>query len=133
MSKMGDIAFLKTMLCTLLSAKDGNDAKTQVAMTMAVTAYNRSDKGVIGHVARECSPQLQRNFLAGYKNAINKYGADVAKERMENFLIDTILKNTNMTREKLMKQMLSADLMSKMVVRGGFNFEKDEDGNYHEI
>lgn len=130
---MGDIAFLKTMLCTLLSAKDGNDAKTQVAMTMAVTQYNRSEKGVLGYVARECSPELQRNFLTGYKSAIKKYGPDLAKERMENYLVDIILKNTNITREKLMKQMLSADVMSRMVVHGGFNFEKDEDGNYHEI
>ena len=127
---MGDIAFLKVMLGALLSSKDGSDAKVQVAMVMVVTQHNRSEKGVVGEIARGCSPELQKNFLTGYKNAIKKYGLDIAKEKMENYLVDVILKNTNITREKLMKQMLLSDMMSRMITGDVINLEKDENGNY---
>ena len=134
MSKHEDIEFLKAALCVLLSAKDGKAALNDVAVLNAIVEYLRTDSGdlKLGELLRPCSKDLQYNFLKGYKNAISKYGPDVAKDRMADYVTTVILQNTDMTKEELMRDMFKAEVITRMIV-GGYKFEKDENGEYHSM
>lgn len=133
MGKFEDVQYLKAILCVLVSAGDGKAAVKDVALLDATMTYVRNDSdGKLRELLRPCSKELQYNFMKGYKNAITKYGLDVAKDRMADYVTNIILQNTDTTKEALMRDIFKADVITRMIV-GGYKFEKDENGEYHSM
>lgn len=137
--KEADITILKMLLVPFLT-ETGKDVRTCVEDMIRVhkEASTADIKCPVAMIWNKCNHKLVENFIEGYDKAIEKYGIDEANERLQEKLIETILKyEGGRTRSELIRKIkqlnAAADISSKIAVNGGIHLEQDEDGNYHEI
>lgn len=77
-------------------------------------------------------PKLMNNFESGWDSAIEKYGADVAPDRMKEYLIKKLIEtSTGLTREDLL-QIIDRSWFAASLIVKGIHLTKDEEGNYYD-
>lgn len=137
--KEADLCVLKMFLAVFLT-ETGEAVKHELARMISVCRENAEKKLEPGVAMtwNTCNPELVENFIKGYDKARVKYGIDEANRRMQERIIETILKyDKQYSREKLINRVrvlyAAADIAAKAELEDGINLERDEDGNYHEI
>ena len=137
--KEADLCVLKMFLAVFLT-ETGQAVKRELARMIRVCRENAKEKIEPGVAMtwNTCNPELVENFIKGYDKALAKYGIDEANSRMQERIIDIILKyDKQYSREELINRVrllyAMADISTKAELEDGINLEIDEDGNYHEI
>lgn len=137
--KEADLCVLKMFLAVFLT-ETGEAVKRELARMIAVCKENAEKKlePATAMIWNTCNPELVENFIKGYDKAVAKYGIDEANARMQERILETILKYEDYySREELINRVrvlyAAADIATKAELEDGINLERDEDGNYHEI
>ena len=123
MDKRADLSFLMLLLQVFnLKGFTPEETKKNIGLVMG--------DALAGNIC--VSPKLFISFTEGYKNAIKKYGLDIANIRMKEYLTKVILKDTNHTEESLYKYM--NDVWDGVnCILDGIHLYKDDNGEYHKI
>lgn len=137
--KEADLCVLKMFLALFLT-ETGEDVKRELARMISVCRETAEKKlePMTAMIWNTCNPELVGNFIKGYDKAVAKYGIDEANARMQERIIETILKYEEYySRETLINKVrvmfAAADMATKAEFENGINLERDEDGNYHKI
>ena len=120
-----NIQFLVLITFAFKKAKlDGNiSAKKAVAIAVGnVMSGNCTE-------TRGMSMELFKNFTEGYRNAIKKYGEDIAAERMESYLVNLIATKMGLEQDVL-EDYMDKSLKIQELFTHGLHLTKDGD-EYH--
>ena len=120
-----NIQFLVLMTFAFKKARlDDISAKKAVAIAVgSVMSGNCTE-------TRGMSMELFKNFSEGYRNAIKKYGDEIAAERMERYLVNLIATKMGLEPDVL-EDYMDKSLKIQELFTNGIHLTKDDNDEYH--
>lgn len=121
-----NIQFLVLITFAFKKAKlDGNiSAKKAVAIAVGSVMSGNCPE------TRGMSMELLKNFSEGYRNAIKKYGEDIAAEKMERYLVNLIATKMGLEPDAL-ENYMDKSLKIQELFTNGIHLTKDDNDEYH--
>lgn len=123
------LAFLMSLLGAFLANTNDEECLSEVVTKSLTVIYSDTVKDVFTAIDEDLGNSVMetigdvdketiRNFLDGYKIAIEKYGLNRGNEKMREKLIEVIINNSPYTRDILVREARLTNISAKLMTDG---------------